>query len=490
MIATAQKYPEQLTEHQRYIFSSSARIEAIRRFAAQKDILNWGKILFPDKFPLPFCRELHDYFVDIREEEFTNTEAPRNHAKTTIKCFLIPLFMALNEPEKFKHYLNVQDTATKAISINSSIKNELESNDDLIAVYGQQQYLRYRWTEQQFVLKNGTIFTAIGAGQSLRGLNYRNIRPDYIIVDDLYDESDLHNRESTLKKNEWFWGTLYLARAKTKNSCLHVQGTPMNEHCLTEELKKKISWKSKSFKAIKNYELPNAEPIWPELNTLQKLDAERRDIGSTIFFRELQCELQDDKDSKIKRNFVKLYDKNNLKFDKNFILQSILLGVDPSVGQKAENDFTGIAKVIKACYTDSSSGNLFFIENVWNEKLSLDGRVKLLEQIVRDCPTDRPINRVRIESISGFKDFTSEVIRRTNLPVEEIGTVKDKQTNLESKAHFFENGKVYINKDIPCDLLENLIHQLTNNYPKHDDIRDAILLCLDIPTGKSLICVG
>ena len=94
------------------------------------------------------------------------------------------------------------------------------------------------------------------------------------------------------------------------------------------------------------------------------------------------------------------------------------------------------------------------------------------------------VNKVRIESIAGFKDFTAEVIRRTNLPVDEIDHVKDKITNLQNKSHFFENGKVFINKNIDPVKKDKLINQLTTNHPKNDDIRDAVLLCIDEEGGQ------
>src|SRR3990167_9152286 len=170
-----------LTETEVYSIQRSARLELAERYAKEKRILDWGKMLFPDKFTLPYCRELHGYFEEIRADEFTNTEAPRNHSKTTIKCFLIPIFQALLDPETFRHYLQVQATGAKAIAVNVAIKNELEINRDLVELYGEQ--VGERWNDQQFVTSKGVIFTGVGAGQSIRGVNWRNIRPDYIIVD-------------------------------------------------------------------------------------------------------------------------------------------------------------------------------------------------------------------------------------------------------------------------------------------------------------------
>lgn len=455
------------------------RINAAKRCAEAKDILGWGKLLFPEKFDKPFCSELHGYFIDIRGEEFTNTEAPRNHAKTTLKCFLIPLFQALEEPDTFRHYLQVQSTGTKAVAVNAAIKIELETNEDLREIYGD-QISEEKWTDTQFVLRNGVVFTAVGAGQSIRGLNYRNIRPDYIIVDDLYDEEDINNIDSTTKKNNWFWSSLFPARAKTRRCSIHIQGTAINAEDLLEKLKGKKRWKSRTFKAIKDWE--NQVVLWPELNTWEMLMDDLDDMGSIIFYRELQNERRDDSSSIIKMAWIREYDPFQVKFDKHFFIEEVLLGCDPSIGKKAKSDFTGIALVLKCRYEDAST-YVYYIADVWNKKLSLDKRVLLLDEIGKDQPEDRPINQAIIEGISGFQDFVEEVRRRTDLPVCEVDEVKDKISNMEHKSKFFEQQKVFINKNIQGDLKTMLIHQLTTNNPKHDDIRDAVFLCLDHKSG-------
>lgn len=447
-------------------------------YAAKKDILNWGRILFPEKFTLPFCKEMHEYFVSIRGHVATNVEAPRGHAKTTVKCFLIPIFQALEEPEEFQHYLNVQATDAKALAVNRSIKLELEENEDLRRIYGNQ--MGERWTDQQFVLRNGVIFTAVSAGQSIRGINYRNARPDYIILDDLYNtEEDINNPDSTIKKNEWFWGSLYPCRAKGKRCSIHIQGTAVNEEDLLEMLKKNGEWESKTFRALKD----SGDVLWPELNSRESLEVDRVNMGSIIFERELQNIRRDDATSIIKRRWLQFYDPTDLHrrlmaYDKHFFLKSVKLCVDPSAKEKEENDFTGVALILETGYDDSDVSE-FWIENVWNLKLSLDGRVMLLDSIGKARARELAITDCRIESIGGFHDFTSEVIRRTGLPVTEIERVKDKITNRENKSKHFENKRVWINKSMDPVLLDILIHQLTNNHPRYDDVCDAVLLSID-----------
>lgn len=466
--------------------SRQARLELARRAARRKDILAWGQYLFPDKFPLPFCPPLHGYFVDIRDREFTNTEAPRFHAKTTIKCFLIPLFQALEEPTTFRHYLNVQSTDRKALAVNTSIRAELERNEDLLAIYGD-QVGEEKWTDQQFVLKNGVVFTAVGAGQSIRGIHYENRRPDYVLVDDLYDDEDINNPESTTHKNEWLWGTLYPAMAVGRRNSFHVQGTAINSYDIMDAMKKNPAVASRTFQAIVDDEKKLA--LWPEGKSYEALSQMRENMGTVIFNREMQNERRQEATSIIKSAWIKTYDPLDTTFGKESRLRlvSVLLCCDPSIGQKEENDATALVLILKARYIDTKDGHVYFVQDVWNEHLSLDARIRLMLRIADAQPKERRINQVRIEAIAGFKDFAAEVRRRTDLPVREIDHVKDKITNLETKSHFFENGKVFISSRIDPRLRDMLIHQLTTNHPKHDDLRDGTLLGIDnTPTSPTV----
>lgn len=449
--------------------------------ASEKNILEWGRALFPDKMPLPPCQELHQYFVDIRGEEFTNTEAPRGHAKTTIKCFLIPLFQALEEPESFKYYLNVQATDVKTLAVNRSIRSELELNQNLREIYG--SMIGERWTDAQFVLKNGVIFTAVSAGQSIRGLNYRNERPAYIIVDDLYDtELDANNPEATEKKNDWFWGTLYPARAKGKRCSIHLQGTAVNREDLLEKLKKNSSVKSRTFKAIEDYATAKARVLWPQLNTMASLEKDRELMSSVIWFREMQNERRDESMSIVKGSWLVgwEYDPATLKLDgRDHRLISTMLLVDPSIGKDKEDDFTGMGVLIKTKRADSKEAD-YWLSHMVNEHLSLDQRVLRMQEIADRQPRDFRILKARIEAVAGFKDFAAEARRRcSGFGVEEIDVVKDKISVLESKSWFFENKKVHVSTAIPQHLRDELHYQLTVNHPRNDDLRDMLLLGLD-----------
>lgn len=479
-MATALILPGSLNAEQAIELDRWARIEIARKSAKVKDILTWAWALFPDKFPLPFCYPLHQYLVDIRLLPFTSTKAPRYHSKTTIKGFAIPIFQALEEPEIFDHYLHVQATDSKANAVNRSLRYEFEENRELFHLYGDQ--VGQRWTDEQFVLKNGVCFSAVGAGQSIRGLNYRNRRPSYIMPDDLYDEKDMYNPEAVKKKNDWFWSTLFPARAQGRRTSFQVTGTANNEHDIMHQLETLAHWKTRTFQSIPGYPAKTI-PLWPEKNSYESLMQDKESMTTSIWMREMQNEARNDGTSLIHPGWIREYDPATLVPRGTFEYVRTILGCDPSIGEKEENDYTGIVLIHVFRYTDSR-GYFYYIEKIWNEHLSLDKRVKLLQTIQDNQPDHRKISLAYVEGVAGFNDFVAEAKRRTSIQIrrfpEEGKKIQDKLAHLETKAWLFENGRVFVNKFIAPKLLENWKYQMTTNHPDHDDLRDATLIPMEL----------
>ena len=440
-------------------------IDDINFLERTKDILTWGKYYFPHKFNLPFCHELHDYLISIRHDDFTSTYAPRGYAKTTISCFLIPIYQAYNEPDVFRHYLNVQSTASKAIEINVAIKSEIENNELLIRDYGD-MIDSEKWTAKRFVLKNGVIFSAEGFEGSIRGMNYKNNRPDYIILDDLYNDNDINNFDQIKAIEATFWGTIYKAVAKTsgdKKVCIHVQGTAIHRNDLISKLGRSGDWKYKKFQAIKDY--ANKLVLWPEVESFDKLMMDKKNMGSIIFNRELMNDARADEDSIIKEEWIKTY----TEIPQNEKVDWIRMGIDPAIGEKKVNDFTAKVGVIK-----TNLGN-FYVFMAKNDKLSKQRNIESIKRMHSIYKFDM----VKLEAIAAFQYLGQDIRRETDVPLRMIKTVKDKLTRLENISMHFESGNVYISKDIDLETRDYLIEQLINNKPSHDDLRDALILCLE-----------
>jgi len=443
-------------------------LRAIRFNFRKSSVLNWGKYYFPDKFDKAFCPDLHNYLVDNMHTSQTATLAPRGHAKTTISCFLIPTYLALNFPEKYQHFLNVQSTTSKAINVNVTIKEEFENNEKLIADYGE-IVGPGKWTEKQFVLANGVIFSAIGAGESVRGIHYKNKRPDYMVIDDLYDDEDAYNIERIKKKERWFWASLYKAMSTSKQSVIHIQGTAIHRLDLMHRLALQKNWHTKKFQAVTDW--VKEVVLWPENNTFKTLMTDRAQMGAIAFDREMQNECRSDAESKVKMEHIRYFD-GAIPDEED--LEWLWCGIDPAIGEKSHNDFTGKVWVAKTSYEN------YYVLGAENCKMSFH---KNLEHTMRLYDTYQ-FDLVKIESISAFKLYGDELRRTTGIPVRLITAVKDKLSRLEKQSAKFENGKVFISTDIDRETREELVEQITNNNPPHDDLRDALLLCLEDDKGR------
>ena len=435
-------------------------IDRLYLISIKEDVLEWGRYYFPHKFYTDFCYGLHQYLVDIKEEPITSTLAPRDHAKTTIICFLIIIYLALNKPKKYCHFMNVQSTSSKAIAINLSIRDEIESNELILRDYGDLKSSD-KWTEKQFVLKNGCIFTAIGAGESMRGVNYRNIRPDFFAVDDLYDEDDIHSQDRIKKKNDWIWSALYPARNSRKVCPFHFLGTAINKNDIMHSLSRKKGVVFRKFQAIIDYDKKTT--LWKPYDELVR---DKELMGSVIFNRELQNEPRDDETSIIKEAWIQYY---NGIIPIGEVVRRRIIAIDPAISEKQTADSTGKVLVI-----ETKNGN-YYVQEAKNDKLSFD---KNLTDIISWHDREKP-DIVKVEAISAFQAFTQELSRRSSMPLKTITSVKDKISRLEAQSAKFENKKVFINSHIPKIILDEFIEQLINNKPNHDDIRDALILALE-----------
>ena len=471
-----------LSDEQIREMNKQGRLLLAEQAAKAGDVLTWGKALMPDKFKLPFCQELHGYLVETRKEKFVSIEAPRGHAKTTVSCVLIPLFQGLVEPQLFRHYLNVQANSEKALAVNRTIKVEIEQNELIRTLYGD-QIGKDRWTDAVFVLKNGVAYSADGAGASIRGINYRSVRPDFIACDDLFDtDQDANSPVSTEKKNSWFWSALYPALAQDRPTSIHVTGTAVNRYDLYEKLRADDTVKSKTFKAVKDWD--KRIVLWEGLKTIEEFERMRIRMGTLIFSRELQNERRDDSSSIVKMSWLYPedgspsweYDPLALKFDESFHYVAGVVTLDPSIGKKVQNDKSGYAFIIKAM----RDGELpkYFVEAIVNEHHSFQQRVDKMKEMTSNRPRERPVTLARVETVAGFKDIGDKIAASVSVPCELVDHVVDKITNLEKHSNLFENHRVFINQNISPELKQEAAYQLTTNAAKHDDIRDAILLGL------------
>lgn len=457
------------------ILKQEIKLKLIEKYVEDGDVLKWGKLLFPYKFKGDFCYTLHQYLVDIMYDEMTVVLAPRGSGKTILGCFLIPIYLALNHPDKYRHFLSIQSTYKKAVGINTNIRDEIANNDLLKAYYG--NLVSKHWTKDQFELTTGVVFTSIGCEGSLRGLNYKNYRPDYVVIDDLYDENDYRSKEARERKQVWYFSSLVPALSSfgEVEPCIKLQGTIVASDDLYHKLKDTSNHKFKKFQSIIDW--AGKKVLWEDMKTFEDLMVLKETMPAVLFYREYQNDLFSDEESIINLDWIKYYDEINYQEEE---VVCKMLGVDPSVGESKKSDYTGLAIVYRTVFKNNPSRSNYYVLKMEQHRMSMKDRI----DYIIDLHKEHMFDFIFVEDVAAFRDFAVELMNIGNLPVmttSELGRGNlGKRITLENKSIYFQRGWVFFHESMmrnPSDkaLLEE---QLTINEPPHEDMRDALFLTL------------
>jgi len=167
--------------------------------------------------------------------------------------------------KKAHFVLIVSDTYAQSVLFLDALKAELESNDKLQAFYG--KMTSSHWSEGE-IITNGIMVKAVGAGMKVRGLKYRNFRPDYILVDDIENEELTNSAERRNKLERWFNGAL--VPSLNRDGAVIVVGTILHFEALLAKLldkKQYTEYTKKTYRATKDWKTT----IWEEHMNIKRL---------------------------------------------------------------------------------------------------------------------------------------------------------------------------------------------------------------------------
>lgn len=181
--------------------------------------------------------EFHYHIINAwwSEEEYVGIEAFREGAKSTLSEEAVAL-MACMGIEPF--ILIIGANHDRAVDRLTAIKHEIENNEILIELFGDQR--GDVWNEGEIVLKNGTKIMALGARMKFRGVKYKNARPSMLFIDDLEDEENTATEEKRDKLSKWISRVVFPACRRARK---RVVGTPIHPKCWLEDMRKNAGWK-------------------------------------------------------------------------------------------------------------------------------------------------------------------------------------------------------------------------------------------------------
>lgn len=263
----------------------------------------------------------------------SNNIIPRGFGKTTL---INGLSIRDCSYRLLRYLLYVSESATHAEDQVIAQRREWEQNESLILHFGEQASDRQdsrRWTNDVLEFRNGCFIRGVGRGGQIRGKNFRAMRPNKIIVDDVEDEESVLSPTQRDKTKKWYYGSLVPAlpapgRRQPTDGIINI-GTLLSSECLLRTVADDPRFNTVVLGAIDL----DGEPLWPEQQSLAQIEEEReasRKTGTlSIFYREKLSQIRNDEDADFHEEalIVEALDPGRLV--------AVAIACDPAISEKA-----------------------------------------------------------------------------------------------------------------------------------------------------------
>jgi hypothetical protein len=291
-VLTEGQFDQQVSELKKWIRESVSPFEndtpakqAARKKRGSTDLLYFFATYLPHYFSVAFGDFQQEWQeVTELEDQLALIGAPREHAKSTFFTFGNPLHKICYQLKKF--IWPCSDTHDQATAFALQIKLELEENKRIIHDFGKLK--SKNWSDDEFETTTGVKVLARGRGDKVRGIRYRQYRPDMAIFDDMENDETVENPRTTKKIINWIRGAVLGSLGK-KYSAIMVANlfhplSAISQLIADEDEEGKPRYYSKVYDAILDEE--NEIPLWPANWPWERLMRKKHDVGTYTFNKE------------------------------------------------------------------------------------------------------------------------------------------------------------------------------------------------------------
>jgi predicted phage terminase large subunit-like protein len=298
-------------------------------------------------FTAPFCEMHYDIFkacdAQVHGKRFARI-APRKMGKTTIINLGLPL-QKLAYQEKW-YILMIGESADTAEANLATLAHEIETNELLLEDF---PHLRaavdprgqtVKWTDRQLVFANYATVRAKGMGARMRGMKYRQRRPDMAILDDPESPETADTFLKRERHKRWFGGTFM--GLGTSDWDVYVIGNLPHHDCLIAGLVLDPRWDGKLWRAEnipkrenERYPVGNTKEdgsaLWPEEWPLARLEQYRNEpnVGNLGYAREM---MNDPREEENKAFSLSEFEFFNYEEEKP-TYDEMVISIDPAGGE-------------------------------------------------------------------------------------------------------------------------------------------------------------
>lgn len=416
----------------------------------------------PEESP-EFHREIIERFHDGHARDLVM--AFRGGGKSTLAEETIIIKALFGE---FKNGIIVGSSYERAVERLRTIKHELENNDLIIALFGEQ--MGATWTENRIVLANGSMLQAYGRGQSLRGAKHLDTRPDFCLVDDFEEEDSVRTEESKSRTMSWFMAVLL--PAMNPKAKIVVVGTPLDYDSVLVKLSKEREWRTLTFPIEHINQGGERKASWPDRFPLNEIDIIRdryERMGKLReYAQEYLCKAEEESEKAFNPAMFKVEPRPRS-------WEPVYIMLDPArtVGPKSAHTGVGAWSWI---------GNRLHVWDAFGGFLRPDEIIKCIFDL-----NDRynPVE-IGVEE-DGLNEFLMQPIRQEIakrgllIPIKAIKAPKGKLDFIKGLQPFFNAGEVTFQNPFP-----DLQSQLLNFPTGRIDVPNALAYALKIGKGISV----
>ncbi len=451
-----------------------------RVYLAKKSFRVFCLIYLGHYFNLPPA-QFHKKLLKILEDdraEAVGVIGFRGSAKSTFCSLAYPIWCAISG--KFNFMVLINDT-TPQVKLNmANIKAELEENE-LIKLDFPESYIanQNKWTETELQIGKDIFLIGKSRGQKVRGLRFRQYRPQLIIIDDPEDLEWTRKKPNRDKTERWL--NTEVVPAQEENKCkLIIIGNLLHKDALMGRLKKRGTFKIFEFSLLDKDGNCTWRGKYPTKKSIKK--QKEKVANNVIWQREYLLKILAEEEQVITENDITYYDPERLqlKGEMGIVPMDAGAGVDLAISEKETADFTSIvaglvAKEYVTVGLDGTKGNgvkvVYIKPNPVNLRLDLEQTINHATTVHRALPRGA---KLFVESVA-YQLACIKEMRKKGLPVKEMRAIRDKRARLETVAMYIKQGLVRF----PAKGCEDLIEQLIGfGVEEHDDMVDALVYLL------------
>jgi len=327
-----------------------------------------------------FHFELFDLMADPTKKTIVVMGA-RNSAKSAIMNTGLALWSVLGKPQK-KFVVLLGATQAKSKLHFLELRREFEQNKLLRSDLGPFRTEESQWGDSIILPKYDAQITFASTEQSIRGMRYKDHRPDLIIGDDLEHGESVRTIDARNKMYNWFTEDV-LPAGDSETTRVVILGTMLHEDSLMMRLKKEIRSGARTG-TYREYPFLDefGQALWRErYPDREAVETLRRYIGNErAWAQEFLLKIIPPDDQVIRLEWIRTY-RDHPPRDRAHDYRGTFISIDPASSQSDTACKT--AMVIGRVFGWGEDMKIYFLPNPINDKMDINDALEKAKALSR-----------------------------------------------------------------------------------------------------------